>query len=205
MQEISVSEFRQQCLALMDNLPKDGLLITRNGHPLAKLLPVRPQSCIDLIGSVPCLTLTDWRFLTPLPTTTIAASPVGRSISVLRLAPSSDGISGVLGVLHGNDCWRLSSSWRTSRCNREHGRRVPCRNAIAAFGRGIDCSRRDSTDGRPRKYLHIYPRRTGASSIQSDRISRHLPRNHIASVVCRPSDQGGLRCGSRGRSNDHSV
>ena len=34
MQEISVSEFRQQCLALMDNLPKDGLLITRYGHPM---------------------------------------------------------------------------------------------------------------------------------------------------------------------------
>ena len=37
MQEISVSEFRQQCLALMDNLPKDGVLITRHGHPVAKL------------------------------------------------------------------------------------------------------------------------------------------------------------------------
>jgi antitoxin (DNA-binding transcriptional repressor) of toxin-antitoxin stability system len=56
MQEISVSEFRQQCLTLMDNLPKDGLLITRHGHPVAKLLPVRPRSCVDLIGSIPSLT-----------------------------------------------------------------------------------------------------------------------------------------------------
>jgi antitoxin (DNA-binding transcriptional repressor) of toxin-antitoxin stability system len=56
MHEISISEFRQKCLVLMDSLPADGLLITRHGHPVAKLLPVRPKSCADLIGSVPMLT-----------------------------------------------------------------------------------------------------------------------------------------------------
>ena len=50
VQTISASDFRQQCLALMDNLPADGILITRHGHPIAKLVPVK-QSCADLIGS----------------------------------------------------------------------------------------------------------------------------------------------------------
>jgi antitoxin (DNA-binding transcriptional repressor) of toxin-antitoxin stability system len=52
MQEMNVSEFRRKCLALMDNLPADGILITKHGHPVAKLTPVR-RSCADLIGSVP--------------------------------------------------------------------------------------------------------------------------------------------------------
>ena len=52
MQEINVSEFGQKCLALMADLPADGILITNHGHPVAKLTPVR-VSCADLIGSVP--------------------------------------------------------------------------------------------------------------------------------------------------------
>lgn len=52
VQEINASEFRQKCLALMDNLPAEGILITKHGHPVARLMPVRP-SCGDLIGSVP--------------------------------------------------------------------------------------------------------------------------------------------------------
>lgn len=55
MKEISVSDFRQQCLTLMDQLPAEGILITRHGHPLARLLPVRPASCADLIGTIPLL------------------------------------------------------------------------------------------------------------------------------------------------------
>ena len=55
MEEISVSDFRQKCLTLMDNLPADVLLINRHGHPVAKLLPVRPSSCVDLIGTIPML------------------------------------------------------------------------------------------------------------------------------------------------------
>ena len=52
MQEISVSEFRQKCLTLMDDLPAEGILITKHGHPVAKLTPVG-QSSVDLIGSLP--------------------------------------------------------------------------------------------------------------------------------------------------------
>ena len=52
MQEMNVSEFRQKCLSLMDDLPAEGILITKHGHPVAKLVPVQPSPA-DLIGSVP--------------------------------------------------------------------------------------------------------------------------------------------------------
>lgn len=55
VQRISVSDFRQQCLTLVDRLPAEGILITRHGQPVAKVLPVRENSCADLIGSVPIL------------------------------------------------------------------------------------------------------------------------------------------------------
>lgn len=52
MKDVKISEFRQQCLSLMDHLPADGILIVRHGQPIAKVIPVR-QSCSDLIGSDP--------------------------------------------------------------------------------------------------------------------------------------------------------
>ena len=55
MEEISVSDFRQRCLTLMDRLPAEGILITRHGQPVARIVPVRPGSCADLIGSIPIL------------------------------------------------------------------------------------------------------------------------------------------------------
>ena len=52
MQEINVSEFRQQCLTLMDKLPAEGIVITKRGRPIARLTPIR-KSPAELIGSCP--------------------------------------------------------------------------------------------------------------------------------------------------------
>ena len=52
VREIKVSEFRQQCLALMDKLPAEGIVITKHGHPVARLTPIR-KSPAELIGSCP--------------------------------------------------------------------------------------------------------------------------------------------------------
>jgi len=51
---LNITEFRRQCLDIVDRLPADGLLITKRGEPVAKLVPV-PSSCADLIGSLPRL------------------------------------------------------------------------------------------------------------------------------------------------------
>ena len=50
MKKIGLSDFREQCFALMDDLPAEGILVTRDGHPIAKLIPVK-KSCAALIGS----------------------------------------------------------------------------------------------------------------------------------------------------------
>jgi len=39
MQVIKASQFKQQCLALLDRLDADGLLITKRGKPVARLVP----------------------------------------------------------------------------------------------------------------------------------------------------------------------
>ena len=52
MKVINISEFRQQCLSLVDQLPSEGILIARHGEPVAKLLPVRGSGA-DLIGTAP--------------------------------------------------------------------------------------------------------------------------------------------------------
>lgn len=51
MKHLNVSEFRKQCLALLDELPADGVLITKRGQPVARLVPVRENDG-DLIGSL---------------------------------------------------------------------------------------------------------------------------------------------------------
>lgn len=47
---LNVTEFREQCLHLLERLPSEGVFITKRGRPVAKLVPVR-RSCADLIGT----------------------------------------------------------------------------------------------------------------------------------------------------------
>jgi prevent-host-death family protein len=49
MTTISASKFKEQCLALLDNVGPEGIVITKHGKPVAKLTPM-PRSCADLIG-----------------------------------------------------------------------------------------------------------------------------------------------------------
>ena len=41
MRGLSITEFRRQCLALLENLPDEGVVITKRGRPLARVAPVR--------------------------------------------------------------------------------------------------------------------------------------------------------------------
>ena len=43
MRDLSITEFRRQCLALLENLPEEGILITKRGQPLARVAPVRQR------------------------------------------------------------------------------------------------------------------------------------------------------------------
>lgn len=41
MPDLSITEFRRQCLSLLENLPEEGIVITKHGEPLARVAPVR--------------------------------------------------------------------------------------------------------------------------------------------------------------------
>ena len=51
MESIGVATFIEQCRSLLDHLPPDGLVITKDGQIVAMLLPVSSQSD-SLIGSM---------------------------------------------------------------------------------------------------------------------------------------------------------
>jgi prevent-host-death family protein len=51
MKTISAAKFREQCLALLDEVGPDGIVITKRGKPVAKLIPL-PSDSASLIGSL---------------------------------------------------------------------------------------------------------------------------------------------------------
>ena len=51
MKTIGAAKFKEQCLALLDQLDADGLVITKYGKPIARVVPC-DQPDADLIGSL---------------------------------------------------------------------------------------------------------------------------------------------------------
>ena len=51
MKQVSASKFKEQCLALLDRVDPDGIVVTKRGKPVAKLIPFGADSG-DLIGSL---------------------------------------------------------------------------------------------------------------------------------------------------------
>jgi prevent-host-death family protein len=51
MKTIAAAKFKEQCLALLDEVGPDGIVITKRGKPVAKLIPFASDSA-SLIGSL---------------------------------------------------------------------------------------------------------------------------------------------------------
>ena len=51
MKQIAAAKFKEQCLSILDNVAPEGIVITKHGKPVAKLIPIRAESA-DLIGSL---------------------------------------------------------------------------------------------------------------------------------------------------------
>ena len=51
MRRIGAAKFKAQCLALLDHLTPEGLVITKHGKPVARVIPY-PRPSADLIGSM---------------------------------------------------------------------------------------------------------------------------------------------------------
>jgi prevent-host-death family protein len=49
MKTISAAKFKEQCLAILDQVDEEGIVITKRGVPVAKLIPIRAESS-ELIG-----------------------------------------------------------------------------------------------------------------------------------------------------------
>ena len=51
MKQIAAAKFKEQCLSLLDEVDPDGIVITKRGKPVAKLIPIGAESA-SLIGSL---------------------------------------------------------------------------------------------------------------------------------------------------------
>lgn len=49
MKKVAAAKFKEQCLSILDRLEPDGIVITKHGKPVAKVLPIERASA-DLIG-----------------------------------------------------------------------------------------------------------------------------------------------------------
>jgi antitoxin (DNA-binding transcriptional repressor) of toxin-antitoxin stability system len=51
MRRVAAAKFKEQCLSMLDHLEPEGIVITKHGKPVARLLPIERESA-DLIGSL---------------------------------------------------------------------------------------------------------------------------------------------------------
>lgn len=51
MKTVDAAKFKQQCLSLLDHLDPEGLVITRHGKPVARVVPYE-RGFAPLIGSL---------------------------------------------------------------------------------------------------------------------------------------------------------
>lgn len=48
---ISVTEFKAKCLSIFDHLDSNGIIVEKRGKPVAKVIPIKPESS-EWIGSM---------------------------------------------------------------------------------------------------------------------------------------------------------
>ena len=51
MRTMNAAKFKEQCLHILDHLDPEGIVITKRGKPVGKLIPLSAD-CADLIGSM---------------------------------------------------------------------------------------------------------------------------------------------------------
>ncbi len=49
---ISATEFKAKCLSLLEQLDPEGIIVTKRGHAIARVLPINVSSNEKLIGSM---------------------------------------------------------------------------------------------------------------------------------------------------------
>lgn len=49
--KIAAAKFQETCLSIIESLEPDGIVITKHGKPVAKLMPIESESA-DLLGAL---------------------------------------------------------------------------------------------------------------------------------------------------------
>jgi prevent-host-death family protein len=49
---IAATEFKAKCLAILDELEPNGVIVTKHGRPIAKVTPISPHGNEQFIGSM---------------------------------------------------------------------------------------------------------------------------------------------------------
>jgi prevent-host-death family protein len=49
MKKVAAAKFKEQCLSILDHLSPEGIVVTKHGRPVARVLPIETASA-DLIG-----------------------------------------------------------------------------------------------------------------------------------------------------------
>ena len=48
---IGAAKFKEHCLSILDDLDPEGIIVTKHGKPVARVMPV-PRSHVELIGAL---------------------------------------------------------------------------------------------------------------------------------------------------------
>lgn len=51
MKKVAAAKFKEQCLSILDHLDPEGIVVTKRGKPVAKVLPIERASG-NLIGAL---------------------------------------------------------------------------------------------------------------------------------------------------------
>lgn len=51
MKAVAITKFKEQCLALLDQIDDEGLIVTKHGKPIVRIVPYCRQNA-ELIGSL---------------------------------------------------------------------------------------------------------------------------------------------------------
>ena len=51
MKTVAAAKFKEQCLSILDHLGPEGIVVTKHGKPVARILPIERASA-DLIGAL---------------------------------------------------------------------------------------------------------------------------------------------------------
>jgi prevent-host-death family protein len=49
MKKIAAAKFKEQCLSILDSVGPEGIVITKHGRPVAKIIPIETESA-EFIG-----------------------------------------------------------------------------------------------------------------------------------------------------------